>query len=174
MLVYKHRKRFIPSMLNILDERELLMIYSTWLMRNKKVHDAFVKNKNFPLAQVSLYPVNVETVHFEIPKKISVREVDSLTTDIEKPLICLYKSISNIVDGLFYKVEAVSNRKSSFILHLLIVVPKKDYENEARIYNEIGSLMREHQSYLFDFSIVRREDRSIKEISKGYNGYVFP
>ncbi len=174
MLVHKKRKQITPSMLDILDERELLIKYYMWLIRNKKIYDAFVKNNNFPSVQISLYPVNVENVPFEIPKKTSTRELDSLSDGIEKPLIYLSKSISDIVDGLFYKVEMVSNRRCDFILHLLIVVPKKDYKNEARIYKEISSLMRKFQSYLFDFSIVRRQDRSIKEISKGYKGFVYP
>jgi len=111
---------------------------------------------------------------FCILNKADLKKIPTLAPHIEKPLITLYKSISEQIDGLFYHVEKVPHRGLGYIIHLLIVVPKKNYEVEGRIYKEIGSLMREYPDYLFDFSLVRKDGRDIREISEGYKGYVYP
>lgn len=156
---------------NILSSTDNILEYHSCfkdLMKNRlRLH----KNN---LLKLNIYIVPYVQAKFDIFKKTTIKKSDTITVSIERPLITLYKSISQQIDGLFYHVKKVPDREPGYIIQLLIVVPKKNYEVEGRIYKEIGSLMREYPDNLFDFSIVRREDRGIREISEGYKGYVYP
>lgn len=148
-----------------------LHVYNECLI--ELLRDGFQSRFDGILFPLVLYYLNGQNT-LDVSKVASFKKFETITPNIEKPLKTLYKSISTEMDGLFYHIEKVPERKPGFILHLLIIVPNKNYEDERKIYKEIGSLMRNFSNYLFDFSVVRRDGRQLSEISKGYEGYVYP
>lgn len=56
------------------------------------------------------------------------------------------------------------DRDPGYVIDLLIVLSDSNRESEYNLYGAIGTLMREHNEMLFDFSIVRRKGRPLAQL----------
>ncbi len=173
MLVHRETKKKITPLLAQFEADELRCILQIWLPHCGNL-ESILRSNITEILHSSWVNANLENVGYFYTEKPAQKEIKPISSEIEKPLLFLYKSIFEMIDGLFYNIEYVRDRKQKYILNLLIIIPYRNIEEEKKIYKQIGHLMREYSDFLIDFSLIRRKDADIKDLSKGYTGYVYP
>ena len=174
MLIHReHKKKHFPVFASF-ERDEFQDVYQTWLLQDNKIVNSVLREIITKTLYSSWININIENVEHIFSINPAQKESDLISSEIEGPLLFLYKSIFEMIDGLFYNIEYVRDRKQKYILELLIIIPNKNIGEERNIYKQIGNLMREYPDFLIDFSLIRRKGEDIKDLSKGYTGYVFP
>lgn len=174
MLIHREKKTKLFPIFAPFERDEFRDCYHIWLLQDNKIVDSVLRNHISKTLYSSWVNINIENLERTFSIKPAQKESDLISSEIEGPLLFLYKSIFEMIDGLFYNIEYVRDRKQKYILDLLIIMPNKNIGEERNIYKQIGHLMREYPDFLIDFSLIRRKGADIKDLSKGYTGYVFP
>ena len=73
----------------------------------------------------------------------------------------------------YYDVREVKNRPPGYVIDLMIVIPDSNRKLEYQIYSALRDLTIKYIDLLFNFRIIRRRGRPLKEIiPEGYLKYV--
>lgn len=72
------------------------------------------------------------------------------------------------IEDILHRVEEV-DREPGFVIDFLILIPESDRNVKNAIFSALGNLTRAYPYLLFDFRIVKREERELSSvIPEGY------